>query len=666
MQYNTILPPEYKSVYVDHKLDIIAQNARDRYDKNLEAKNQLDRTIGAMRVNPLDQPIVDAAKQNVEDLIGSANSFELIGPAVDAALTGTVSNKLLTDSLISYQRAEEDEVRKKVLRETNKAYAFGETPAVDNTGKILRNEDGSIIMKSDRATHSTLRDGIFVGKTEEKGDLDGTISTAMQGIAQESLEQGSGVVYEALLAAGVKRNQNGQWLMTKTGVDATKIKAVRDALTDVIADTPNGKQFIRAMTQIVPLEGADRLHTEKEARDLITAKAAAYGLKQQGVMAQIFGAYNPPRSTAVKAETLPVEETILEIPEVINVQKEKVESFSGALENVFEEDGKYKGDSYFGVFTGVNKKANITEFRSKLAESKAFNFMDRDYLESDAGADGFAQAVLEGDFGKNLRVPGETEAQLVNKVSKALHVMAPVREKKVKKEAAYALITENLSDIQFVVNGKEYSYDEYLTEVLSSPTKTDTGMKEDFLLALSTAEYTFPITGNNAGLIKVKWLNQAGLDEIETSYIKPVANSDIYDAYAPIRATYAFHDSGKLDSGQIIQTDRTILEKMLGKDELGNQIVLPQGARLIEKNEFKKTVDKNGKPGLELITYRVVVDSKLRPISNRSYPLNDALRDAELPIKEAIRRGSNLGQLFTNFSQTNQLEVPNIPKDTSE
>jgi hypothetical protein len=275
MQYNTILPPEYKSVYVDHKLDVIAQNARDRYDTNLEAKNQLDRTIGAMRVNPLDQPVVDAAKQNVKDFIGSADSFELIVPAVNAALTSTVSNKLLTDSLISYQRAEEDEVRKKVLRETNKAYVFGETPAVDNTGKILRNEDGSIIMKSDRATHSTLRDGIFVGKTEEKGDLDGTISTTIQGIAQESLEQGSGIVYEALLAAGVKRDQNGQWLITKTGVDATKIKAAVDTLTGVIADTPNGKQFIRAMTQIVPLEGADRLHTEKEARDLITAKAAA-------------------------------------------------------------------------------------------------------------------------------------------------------------------------------------------------------------------------------------------------------------------------------------------------------------------------------------------------------------------------------------------------------
>jgi hypothetical protein len=662
--YNPIAPPEYKSVYVDHKLDVIAQNARDRYDTNLEAKNQLDRTIGAMRVNPGDQRIVDAAKQNVKDFIGSANSFELMGPAVDAALTSTVSNKVLTDSLESYKIGQEEDLLKRTLAAKNKLYDFETVPKVDPTTGLIEKDPitGQNIMVSKKNRHDTETQGIYSPYAQEKLPLEEKMTSLAAQINAESLVDGDGIISKAIFDADVSKDQWNHWLKTQQGVSSEKINAVVDSLISTLEGTPEGDQMLKAYQEIIPTDDGLRLHTEAEAKKKLKDAFTAIAMKHKGITAQIFQSWEPrPEPRVAKADEYESPEDLLQLPEF-----QTIEPILDNINEMAEETTQHFDTN--GTFIGTDPKrnaANLADFMGKLnAPGSSFYSLDKDYLKSEEGSNGLSQAILAGTFGNvdKLR-DGRTDAQFVKEMIGALKTPVPETTMVIDKEAAYKLLGSNPSSNMVMMNGKLVPLDTYIDKY-KAKLNTNATIKANLKEALKDAEYSFCNTGPNAGLFKVvvPELATSMFGGSQTIYMQPLADRSFADHFQGVRETYKYNTVGTVGKAKVITQDpQAISYVMNGKTP-------PKGAKLLEFN----VIEKDSSGGLVRKTYRDVavngkyipagVDAQGRPVSGRINAMDKALQDSQLVIRQAIAGSSLLADVFSNFYKPNQKRSPPIPK----
>ena len=662
--YNPIAPPEYKSVYVDHKLDVIAQNARDRYDTNLEAKNQLDRSIGAMRVNPRDQRIVDAAKQNVKDFIGSANSFELIGPAVDAALTSTVSNKVLTDSLESYKRGQEEDLLKRTLAAKNMLYDFETVPKVDLTTGLIEKDPttGQNIMVSKRDNHDTESQGIYPTYVQEKLPLDQQMTSLAAQINAESLDDGNGIISNAILNADVSKDQWNHWLKTQQGISSEKINAVVDSLISTLENTPAGDQMLKAYQEIIPTDDGLRLHTKEEAKKKLKDAFAAIAMKHEGITAEIFQSWEPrPEPRAAKADKVerPFVEDIIDVP--LELSTEVLEQIDDINEEVAVNFGK--AGEYVGTGNKLDNDRALAVFTAELGKAGGFGNVSKDFLESEEGANGFAKYILAGNFGdvNTLRNKNETDAVFVNRISKALQAPTPETNQIIDTPAARTFLAENFDQHLIKLNGDLVSM-EVFAHAYGSLFTGDAGVIENMRKNLADADITFTKSGPNAGLFRVVMETKVntGLNKKEVFYMQPTSNESFTKFFQTSRDIYNYNNTGTVGKAMIISEDPAQLQQYMPRDEKGNYMPVPKGAVLKQFNVIEK--DSNG--NLKRVTYRDVAvgsksvtgrtDANGKFISGKKKSFDIAEQYSDLGVQAAINGGSKLRNILSNFYMTGQ------------
>lgn len=278
MNYN-IGPQPYQSMYVDMKLPQIAQIERDRFDMASAEKDAIDRSIGSMRLLQGDEYVKHKLNSDVRGIIGGRVDFENMGRVVKDATTRLLTDTKLLDAADSYAtRQKELEAENTMRAQGLKPLDFNYIPVLDQNGKAVIDPATGLPMRQHRSeVWNTETQGKYRTGIEEKLKWEDKAQQLIAGIADDS-----GPIRDALFAAGISDNERKRWLSTGQGVTDDKINRIADELTDVFAETAEGRQMSRELKELQVNPGTLFLHSDAEVKAKIKKLLWSVGAKQEG------------------------------------------------------------------------------------------------------------------------------------------------------------------------------------------------------------------------------------------------------------------------------------------------------------------------------------------------------------------------------------------------
>lgn len=257
----------YKSMYVDQKRPEIAKIKRDRYDASKAEYDALNRAVGSVQTLGGDEYTVNRLKDRITDRMGSvisSGAYENANFAVSDAVTDFASDKSVAQAAESMENYKKGEALKAEMKAKGmQIYDFDKMV-------VGTNPDGTPIWGSAADTHVTETGGVYQPKFEEKLDTSARVKMLMDGIAEDG-----GALRSVAATAGVTEAEAKMFLKYGEGISDDKIARIAKALTPLYADSQEGRQKFRALTQL-------ELQDEKTAMNALEQDLYSYGKKQVG------------------------------------------------------------------------------------------------------------------------------------------------------------------------------------------------------------------------------------------------------------------------------------------------------------------------------------------------------------------------------------------------
>jgi len=410
--YETSHIQPYRSMYVDMKRPEIATIKRDRYDASKAEYDALNRAIGSIQTIGEDPYTVNALKQRVEDRMSAvvnSGAFENGNMAVSDAVTDFASDTRVAKA------AESAENYKK--SEALKAQAIAQGKQIYDFDRQFKGYDpeGKPIFQHKSETHNTERDGVYQPAYEEKLDNVARVKQLMDGIADDPIS-----LKAVAAVGGLTEEQAYAYLKYGQQISDDKVERIAEALTPLYADSQEGKQKFRALTQL-------ELKDEKTAMEVLKNDLYAFGKKQVGgQLHYIQNPYGQPGEQQ-EAEAVFTPETIQSL--TLNPSKEPLAVWGNpvAKEKLFDVKGNLRSSFTIGDAEGPNVELNkkgvpITGSNERTASTELIRFKKQ--LEK-AGGDVSKVKNVSGrllyfkEKYAHLRAPGESDSAFLEKMDKA-------------------------------------------------------------------------------------------------------------------------------------------------------------------------------------------------------------------------------------------------------
>jgi hypothetical protein len=526
-QYQIPNFPEYKSMYVDHKLDKIAEIERSRYDMASAENDQLTRTMGAIRLLDRDKQVIKDAEDRVRTMIGSSGKFQLLGKNVSAAVTGFVTDRDMADAMDSKAVADKEDEYANQLRAKGIEVPLNMIVQKDpKTGLVLYNPDGTVMMKKASELHNTKTQGIYKPAVEERLDYQQEALTLLAGMAESG-----GVNIAMANMNGLSPTDIGTWVTTGgKGVSRDKKNAVAKAVTDEYIQTAAGNQLYRVKTlqEVDPMTGM--LKTDAQARKEIQKSLEDWGEKQVGWVSN--GAQQVTSSGAAESSGGPDDPYSLENTYVPEQTKTDALSWDEGF-NIKDYALKYVKNMF-----GVNSTKKAVELEKEVERSGGFGNVNlNNYDKEDVANYIMSSKQLKKDFPKKQ---GQSDPEWIEEVKDSFRSVTKSYSKIAQDKKALASVLHSTLFKSKVYDevGREYtSIDSFLDTANDwTFTQTDATIKEGLqksLEATINSDNKIPhikgelITGGNPDLVgKVKvTFTVDGKDY--SLYTIPAAGSDV-------------------------------------------------------------------------------------------------------------------------------------------
>lgn len=530
-QYQIPNFPEYKSMYVDHKLDKIAEIERSRYDMASAENDQLTRTMGSIRLLNGDKQVIKDAEDRVRTMIGTSGKFQLLGKNVSAAVTDFATDHRILNAMDSKTVADKEDAYANELRAKGIEVPFNMIVQKDpKTGLALYNPDGTVMTRKASELHNTETQGIYKPAVEQKLDYQQEALTLLSGIAESG-----GVSITMANMNGLSPTDIGTWVNTGgKGVSRDKKNAVAKAVTDEYIQTAAGNQLYRVKTlqEVDPMTGM--LKTDAQARKEIQKSLEDWAEKQVGWVSN--GAQQVTSAGAKEEESTgadnpySVEDTY--VPEQTKADALNWDEGFNLKDYVV----KYAK----GMFGTTSTKKAI-ELEKEVERSGGFGNVNlNNYSKEDVATYILSNKQIKADFPKR---PGQSDPDWVSEVQNSFRSSTKSYAKVVQDKKALASVLHStiLKSKVYDETGQEYeSIDKFLDNINSiynnfGFTQTDAGLKEEMLKSIEatvSSDNKVPhikgelITGGNPDLVgKVKVTFTSGGKDYSL-YTVPAAGAD--------------------------------------------------------------------------------------------------------------------------------------------
>ena len=407
--YNTGNFKPYKSMYVDQKRPEIAQIKRERYDAGKAEYDALNRAVGSVQTLTGDDYTVNNLKNRIEDRMGgviASGAFENSNYAVGDSVTDFASDTKVAQAAESMENYKKGEALKaEMVAKGAQIYDFDKMV-------VGTNPDGTPIWGSAADSHVTETGGVY----QEKLDTSARVKMLMDGIAEDG-----GQLRHVAAVAGLTEEEAFMFLKHGTGISEDKVRKIAEALTPLYADSQEGKQKFRALTQL-------DLATDQAAMDVLQEDLFAYGKKQVGwknkfienPYAALLAAQEEGGDPAGIPTTLPSFETSPETLASFRWENQMGMFRGGALDTSISWDEEVVTDKLGSMSTDtVTHTMNSTEALKRYENDLRKHNGDMSKVPM-VGSAPLGRLMHIGKKYKRLKLTGESEEEFLHRMSKGL------------------------------------------------------------------------------------------------------------------------------------------------------------------------------------------------------------------------------------------------------
>ena len=442
--YGTVSFTPYKSMYVDQKLPEQAKIVRERYDKNLEDYDALNRALGSIETMPGDDAIKNKAKIDVEKRLSrlvESGAYEHAGRAVQDSVTDLASNSLLIQAMKNKEtRGKELELQASMKAQGKMPLDFGKTLSRGSLGEVQYDEAGMPVYHDSADYFSTAESGEYTPMTEETLNYEGKAMSLMANI-----QASSGSLQQVVSSGKLSQADADAFLQYGTGIGRAKMERVARAVLPLFETSIEGAQLKRSLMQLSPNMTTGQLHSEGEADNvlldyLVRAGEGQVSWQNQFVKKPAGGSGSSSGDPATNnLHTLamdPVKEGFSEATGDFELDDDKIQwtMNKAAIANSFDENGTYSrpeifpdsksgtGKGWGGVTDFFKPEYDPKDVTKKLEEKGGdWSKMDMEWLDNNQ-AEFLGWVMEESDYAKpenrkEFTIKDETTGQIIRQMN---------------------------------------------------------------------------------------------------------------------------------------------------------------------------------------------------------------------------------------------------------